>query len=388
MHVYFVNYHHFEGSSGIHIHFLANALERLGVRCTACVPRVAGHVFNCGSPRYDVIGFSALKRKFLFGGGALRKEGAILHAWTPREVVRSCVDAVGKRAGIPYFVHLEDNEQLVFETHMGVSPEDVGQLSWLRRMRMPRAFIHPARYRKFIANAAGVTCIMDSLETGVPESVPAMTFWPSCEPEIFDLPVTPDLGVRRSLGIPESSIVLTYTGNVHAANLGEVKTLYAGIAELNSRGRDVRLLRCGATHAGMDEDVKQASAPFVVELGSLPPQELVRYLAGADILVQPGKPDRFNDFRFPSKVPMFLASGRPVLLPATNIGRHLEHGKECLLLRNGTVEELVQSVERLIAAPALRKEIGAAGRMFARTHLSWEKSAKNVLSFYERCLHE
>ncbi len=387
MHVYFVNYHHFEGSSGIHIHFLANALERLGVRCTACVPRVAGHVFKCGSPQYDVIGFSALKRKFLFGAGALRKEGAILHAWTPREVVRSCVDAVGKRAGIPYFVHLEDNEELVFETHMGVSPE-----RWSVAVDSADAdapCVHPSgSVQEFIADAAGVTCIMDSLETGVPESVPAMSFWPSCEPEIFELPVTPVLEVRRSLGIPQSSIVLTYTGNVHAANLDEVKTLYAGIGELNRRGRDVRLLRCGATHAGMDEDVKQASAPFVVELGSLPPQELVRYVAGADILVQPGKPDRFNDFRFPSKIPMFLASGRPVILPATNIGRHLEHGKECLLLRNGTVEELVQSVERLIAAPALRKEIGAAGRTFARTHLSWEKSAKNVLSFYERCLHE
>ena len=47
-------------------------------------------------------------------------------------------------------------------------------------------------------------------------------------------------------------------------------------------------------------------------------------LVAADILVQPdGSPGPFNDYRFPSKLPDFFASGRPVVLPKTNIGLYL-----------------------------------------------------------------
>ena len=38
MHLYFINYFRFQESSGIHIHFLANELVRMGIPCTACVP--------------------------------------------------------------------------------------------------------------------------------------------------------------------------------------------------------------------------------------------------------------------------------------------------------------------------------------------------------------
>jgi hypothetical protein len=48
-------------------------------------------------------------------------------------------------------------------------------------------------------------------------------------------------------------------------------------------------------------------------------------LALADLLVQPGKPDAFNDYRFPSKLPEFLSVGRPVILPDTNIAKHMVH---------------------------------------------------------------
>ncbi|TVM15211.1 glycosyltransferase family 1 protein [Oceanidesulfovibrio indonesiensis] len=386
MHIYFVNYSRFEGSSGIHIHFLANELERLGVRCTACVPCNSRANSYCEGPLYSTITFGTLRRRAMFRPEDLLKRGVLIHAWTPRENVRKCITGISKRLSIPYFVHLEDNEEHIFEAHVGMPVDQYDRLSWLRKVRLSQALIHPARYREFIAKAAGVTCIVDALQEFVPDRVPSLTFWPACESAFFKLPYATDQEVRRSLTIPESSYVVTYTGNVHAANRNEVQTLYASIVELNRRGHDVRLLRCGTNHASIEDCVMRKAGPYVIELGNRPSGELIKYIAAANILVQPGKPDPFNNYRFPSKLPMYLASGRPTILPATNIGHHLSDGENCLLLHTGSTEELVQSIETLINNPSMQTAIGQTGRQYARKWLSWEKSAKKMLTFYERSI--
>ena len=61
--------------------------------------------------------------------------------------------------------------------------------------------------------------------------------------------------------------------------------------------------------------------------------EIPGYLALADAFVQPGAPDDFNRYRLPSKLPEFLAMGRPVILPHCNIGNDLTDGAECAAAR-------------------------------------------------------
>ena len=67
----------------------------------------------------------------------------------------------------------------------------------------------------------------------------------------------------------------------------------------------------------------------------MPWREIPGYLALADAYVQPGAPDDFNRYRLPSKLPEFLAMGRPVILPACNLGNELTDGENALLLREG-----------------------------------------------------
>ena len=80
-------------------------------------------------------------------------------------------------------------------------------------------------------------------------------------------------------------------------------------------------------------------------------------LAAADILVQPGRSNPYNDYRFPSKLPDFLASGRPVVLPRTNIGLHLRDGAEALILERCDAAESSEKVALLAANPELRLNI-------------------------------
>jgi glycosyltransferase involved in cell wall biosynthesis len=106
----------------------------------------------------------------------------------------------------------------------------------------------------------------------------------------------------------------------------------------------------------------------------------------ADALVQPGRSGPFNDYRFPSKLPEFLATGRPVILPHANIGRHLRDEEECILLHDGDGLEIAASVERLLTDAELRDRVGRGGRAFATANFSWRRSAERLKLFYERAL--
>ena len=73
----------------------------------------------------------------------------------------------------------------------------------------------------------------------------------------------------------------------------------------------------------------------MIELGAVGWREIPGYLALADAFVQPGGPDDFNRYRLPSKLPEFLAMGRPVMLPHCNIGHDLDARRERAAARAG-----------------------------------------------------
>jgi glycosyltransferase involved in cell wall biosynthesis len=124
----------------------------------------------------------------------------------------------------------------------------------------------------------------------------------------------------------------------------------------------------------------------IVEIGYRPASEIPQYLGVADVLVQPGRSDTFNAYRFPCKLPMFLASGRPVVLPNCNIGDHLRDGEHCLITHTGSAEEIAEKVSRLIVDPALRRRLGDSGRDFASANLRWDVAADRLLQFYRQTL--
>ncbi len=113
-------------------------------------------------------------------------------------------------------------------------------------------------------------------------------------------------------------------------------SLYLAVKLLQRRGRPVQLVRLGDTEfGGVDPRAFGALRDGVFELGPIPWREIPGYLALADAFVQPGAPDDFNRYRLPSKLPEFLAMGRPVILPHCNIGHDLTHGENALLLEEG-----------------------------------------------------
>jgi 2-polyprenyl-3-methyl-5-hydroxy-6-metoxy-1,4-benzoquinol methylase len=230
-----------------------------------------------------------------------------------------------------------------------------------------------------------MTAIIDRLLEFRPDGLPTEVVWPAFEPELFTAdPAEPEL--RRRLGIADDEAVLVYTGNAHSSNAAELRSLYLAVAALNRGGRRVKLVRLGRDYVRFVESELKSIEQHVVQVPLQPRSEVSRYLRLADVLVQPGRSDGFNDYRLPSKLPEFFATGRPVVLPATNLGRFVEDGEECILLRRGDALEIAQVVERLLEDDDLRARLGRAGRAFADRNFSWSASAEKLKGFYDRVL--
>lgn len=130
----------------------------------------------------------------------------------------------------------------------------------------------------------------------------------------------------------------------------------------------------------------------MLSLGDKPSRKLPALIAAADVLVQPRRPSKFNDYRFPSKLPMFLAQWAardPAAVPPECLD--LMDGKQCLHLpmgpTGGSPENLAACILRLANDKTLRIRLGQNGRAFAHRHFNWDASTKRVLGFYQPLLN-
>ena len=379
MNVAFVNYHDFTSNSAVHIFNLANELADLGCGCSVCVPNGVETIGGLGTPRFEPVDFrTAARRGLRFPDGG---PPTLIHAWTPREIVRATTEELAVRYACPFVVHLEDNEDVVTAQHLGLSVE---QLRLFPPDEIPRSFSHPTRSRAFLAQAVGVSVIIDRLLEFVPAEAPAEVIWPAFEPQLFG-PAPPDPGLRAELGIPDVCSVVVYTGNAHAANADEMRSLHLAVAAVN-RVRPLKLVRLGRDFYDFLGDIRASVERHVVRVDLQPRARVGDYVRLADVLVQPGHSDQFNDYRFPSKLPEFLATGIPVVLPKANIGRYLQNERECVLLDSGDALDIAAAVERLLGDPQLCARVGSGGRAFATANFSWRRSAQRLKLLYERAL--
>jgi glycosyltransferase involved in cell wall biosynthesis len=147
------------------------------------------------------------------------------------------------------------------------------------------------------------------------------------------------------------------------------------------------LIRTGDDYIALFPEPIEEVDQYIVNLGRVRGMDdVARVLSTSDILVQPGRSDQFNDYRFPSKLPEFFAAGRPVLLPNTNVGSIIQDGKDAVVLKRGDAIEIADQIVRLRCDPDLSKHLATNARRFAHTNFSWPPITEKVLSFYNQIL--
>jgi len=298
--------------------------------------------------------------------------------------VRTLTEKLRARHGAPVVVHLEDNEQQLLALTLGRDFASLDRMSDAELDRLvPPDLSHPHRSRAFLATADGLTVITGRLSEFAPAGKSCITLWPAADARHFYPRPRPDR-FRGVLDAAPGETVLFYHGNVHAANLSEVRELYAAVVELNRSGHSVTLIRTGLDRVALPGELAAAAAPHVLNLGQiLHHRHLPALMALADIFVQPGEPDAFNDYRFPSKLPEFFALGRPVILPRTNLGTLVRHGTDAYVLDRADAAGIAAAVRELRANPALAEKLGRGATAFAAQHFSWRRSAEALAKFYQ-----
>jgi glycosyltransferase involved in cell wall biosynthesis len=369
----------FAANNALHVTTLANELAAAGHDCAVAVTHDLATLAHLEAPRFrGLLHAEAANLTHADGRGP-----DIIHAWTSRENVRRLAEAVRARHGSRLIVHLEDNEQQVLALTLGRAWSELAALpDDILDGLVPDDLSHPHRSRAFLAGADGITVITERLREFAPPGPRCQLLWPAADSRYFHPRPKPG-NFRGILDAIPGTTVLFYHGNVHAANAAEVHELYAAVRELNRDGHPVTLLRTGLDTVEFLGELGPQVAPHVLSLGQiLHHRHLAPLMALADFFVQPGRPDAFNDYRFPSKLPEFFALGRPVILPRTNLGTQLRHGLDAYVLDRADAAGIAGAVRTLRGDPALAERLGRGAAAFAAKHFSWRRSAEALAKFY------
>lgn len=372
----------FASNSALHAAALANELAHAGHACVIAVPHDLSTLAHHHAPAFRGLLHADAVSGVIFADG---RGPDVIQAWTTRENVRQLTESLRARHGARVVVHLEDNEQEVLALSLGRSVTELGKLPATELDRLvPPNLSHPLRARDFLAHADGVTHITERLAEFIPNDRPRQLLWPATDARYFR-PMPRPTGFRALLDRRPGETVLFYHGNVHAANAAEVRELYAAVLRLNQTGQPVTLIRTGLDSVDFLGPLANEVAPHVLALGQiLHHRHLPPLMALADIFVQPGAADAFNDYRFPSKLPEFFAIGRPVILPRTNLGTVVRHGTDAYVLERADAAGIATAVTVLREDHSLYDRLSQGARAFAEQHFSWQRSAETLAGFYRK----
>jgi UDP-glucose 4-epimerase len=370
----------FASNSALHVAALAAELTAAGHSCAVAVAHDPETVNHLDRPAFRGLTHAMAENDPDFPD---KRGPDIVHAWTTRENVRQLGEKLRSRHRSQVIVHLEDNEQQVLAFSLARTPAEIARLSDAELDRLvPADLSHPRLSRGFLARCDSVTVITDRLREFVPPGKACLTLTPAADGRHF-FPRPVPAAFRDALRLAPGATVLFYHGNVHAANAAEVRELYAAVLALNREGLPVTLLRTGLDTVDFLGGLAAETAPHVLPLGQiLHHRHLPPLMALADIFVQPGRPDAFNDYRFPSKLPEFFALGRPVILPRTNLGAQLRHGVDAFVLENADAAGIAAAIRALRQDRALYDRLSRGAAEFAARQFSWRRSAAALAGFY------
>jgi glycosyltransferase involved in cell wall biosynthesis len=412
-----VSYQGYDGAGVLHAHEFANQLVDLGHQV---------HFFLNGSgetlallaepPRYALVEVS-------FRDGMMDAESAeslrgadpeIVHLWTPRHLPARVGLEAYQTTDAALIIHYEDDEEYILESintrplcrddvalyrlvgSLEPQPMALQELvatidrSYLRlSLEDPTTWfwIHPLVTPIVESLAAGITCISPSYlrEMTQRQGKPGLILYPGVDQSRFggaesesELIESLDLGGRT---------VILYSGTI--APFHDFVSVLRALPQVVAVHPEVVLVQIGrnlieaTTQQIVDQYGLESHVRFV---GPVPHHSMERYLALADLFVGCVRPDRFNEHRLPSKVPEYLAVGRPVLISSQGVGREFEDGLEVGKVDDDDPESIAVALLGLLARRDQWPRMGERVRKKARTLFDWRSNTEKLVGFYQEIL--
>ena len=132
--------------------------------------------------------------------------------------------------------------------------------------------------------------------------------------------------------------------------------------------------------------MKSGVETWIRDLGFVSRDLVWEFIQMADVVVQPGRINAYNQRRLPSKLPDYLCAGKPLVTTSANLGNYLEDGENALLLKTSTPEEIAARCQELFSDENLSRHISQSGREFGEEWFNTTQNTLGLESFYESVL--
>jgi colanic acid biosynthesis glycosyl transferase WcaI len=174
--------------------------------------------------------------------------------------------------------------------------------------------------------------------------------------------------LRRRLGM-DGMFVLLFAGNIGKPQGLEVVIGAAGITANTGNIRYV-IIGDGAEKRSLEELVQARGLTNVIFLPSVPETEIIEYLSMADALLVHLKKAPHRMGIVPSKLQVYMACGKPILLGADGAPARIVREASCgVLFEPDHPQGLATAVQTLSTADKREREaMGSNGRDFAMRH--------------------
>ncbi|TVR53233.1 MAG: glycosyltransferase [Puniceicoccaceae bacterium] len=381
MKILFVNHGGPQSNSLNHIRSFARLLTARGHHCAVALPGHDAEDRDNDPGDLPLHAFATV----LENPAVFAEEGPpdLLHVWTPREHVRRFLAAFSARHRCPFVLHLEDPEDRLLELASGRPVQELrGLPDAVLELVLAPELAHPRRWPMLLHACAAATCITPALLPVVPAGRPSLLLYPWVDDAFFD-PPPPDPSLAARLGLRTGERLLVFTGSTTFATRQDMRQLLEAVVRLNRDGTACRLARTGMHPEIFFQALDPVWQEHVVDLGYLPRERLPALCALADLLIQPGEADAFNRSRLPSKIPEYLATGRPCLLPPIELAPGFQPGTHAFTFATGGTADLAAAISEALADPECAAAIGRAGREYARQRFQDMAVIDALVSLYE-----
>ena len=369
MKILFVHHGTFAANSMNHIGPFANELKKQGHEIVVTLPELDPTFKVFPYPLVPAFAYDEiLENPYRFEG-----EGPdIVHAWTPREVVRQFCEKLWERIEARFLIHLEDDEGAIQEQFPGGDTQISSRTS-------------PLHGRRFLESADAFTVIIESLLDSVPANKPSHCLLPGFDKLAAENNREPPY-TKSDFGIPEDYHLITYPGGASGPNSQDLADLFEAVHLLNEYGTPCLLLKTGFPDPLIRNALPKGAENWIRDLGYLSRDQVWRLVELADITVQPGRINDYNEKRLPSKLLDFFCFAKPVITSAANLGHRIEDGRQALLLKTSNAEEIAARCQELFSNPELASKIALEGQKAGQSWFDLTHNIIGLLLFYEEIL--
>lgn len=382
MNILFILYGDFTTNTANPVTLFTRELQALGHECVIAVPSGLKSADGHDQSTFIPMLYEEVLSK---GGKVFTNKSApdIVHACTLRIGVVKFLSEFLSEWPAPLVVYLEDNETWIAERYINDINNDLRNLNSKDLYSLlPPSLSNPFEYPFILALSDLVVLIQEKLITEVPAFVPTRVIPWGVDQIIFHPERLPSKYWKDDLNILGDERIIVYHGGLNGFTRPAMLDLCRAIELINLAGVACKLIRTGPNPINFWHELNENAKSYIKDIGVVPKEQLPSILAMADLFVQPGRINPFEDLRLPSKVPEFLSMGRPVILPNVNIADLFVHDSNAILLQIGDPEEISNACLSIFRDDNKKKNLSSGARSFAQEHFEIRKQTRKLEAAY------